>query len=229
RRSSLLAEGADVSRNVLNGPGWHENAADDRSLACAVKPRRLYLLFRAHAMHALVDSRADLENAFRGAATVIQSSYHVSLPRELDRGSLARVGVAAHGLDDLDRCFGPAYSLDDFSENFGVAGDLTHQRNGAALFVGQTVDVVRPLDHVAPAPVLIGYLFRDAAMMIVLRAHDRDIESLFGEPLDHAIELFDERADQIVEQIDAARDQALLCLLVKSVKPEHQAIAPAQG
>src|SRR5262249_61909731 len=88
---------------------------------------------------------------------------------------------------------------------------------------------VRPLDHVAPAPVLIGYLFRDAAMMILLRSHDRDIESLFREPLDHAIELFDEWADQIVEQIDAARDQALLCLLVKSVKPEHQAIAPAQG
>jgi hypothetical protein len=76
--------------------------------------------------------------------------------------------------------------------------------------------------------VIIGNLFRDAAMMIVFRAHDRDVEPLFGEPLHHAIKLFDERADQIVEQIDSARGQALLCLLVKSVKPEHQAIAGAQ-
>jgi hypothetical protein len=30
---------------------------------------------------------------------------------------------------------------------------------------------------------------------------------LLCEPLDHAIKLFDERADQIVEQIDAARGQ----------------------
>src|SRR5262245_36558491 len=229
RRSSLLAEGPHVSRSILNGPGWHENAADDRRLACAVKPRRLYLLFRAHAIHVFVYSRADLENALRSTATVIEQNDHVGPLRELDGGSLARVGVAAHGLDDLDRCFAPAYSLDDFSENFGVAGDLTHQRNGPALFVGQTVDLVGPLDHVAPAPVIIGYLVRDAAMMIVFRAHDRDIESLFGEPLYHAIELFDEGADQIVEQIDTARDQGLLRLLVKSVKPEHQAIAPAQG
>src|SRR5262245_40780284 len=142
--------------------------------------------------------------------------------------SLARIGVAAHGLDGLNRCLGPADSLDDFSENFGVAGDLTHQRNGAAVFVGQTVDVVRLFNHVAPAPVLISDLFRDAAMMIVFRADDRDIEPLFGEPLDHAIELLDERADQIVEQIDAARDQALLRLLDKSMKTKHQAVAGAQ-
>jgi hypothetical protein len=108
----------------------------------------------------------------------------------------------------------PAYSLDDLGEDFGVAGDLAHERNGAALFVRQHVDVVRPFDHVATAPVLIGNLFRDAAMMVVLRVDDRDIESLFGEPLHHAIKLFDERADQIVEQIDAARGQALLGLLV---------------
>jgi hypothetical protein len=95
-------------------------------------------------------------------------------------------------------------------------------------FVRQNVDVVRPLDHVAPASVLIGYLFRDTTMMIVLRADDRDVESLLREPLDHAIKLFDERADQIVEQIDPARDQALFCLLVESVKPEHEAIAGAQ-
>src|SRR5262249_22916383 len=227
-RNPLVAKGADVSRNVLNGPGRHENTADDRRRPCAVKPRRLYLLFRSHAMHALVDARADLENALRSTATVVEQNDHVGLLRELDRGSLARVGVAAHGFDDFDWRFGPAYPLDDLGENFGVAGDLTHQRNGAAVFVRQSTDVVRPLDHVAAAPVLIGYLFRDAAMMIVFRAHDRDVESLFGEPLHDAIKLFDERADQIVEQIDAARGQALLRLLVKSVKPEHQAIAVAQ-
>src|SRR5262249_48379735 len=214
RRSSLLAEGPNVSRNVLDGPGRHENAADDRRRPCPFKPRRLYLLFRPHAVHALVHARADLENALRSPAAVIEQNDHVGPLRELDRGSLARVGVAAHGLDDFDWRFGPAYSLDDFGKDFGVAGDLTHQRDGAALFAGQSVDVVRPLDHVAAAPVLIGNLFCDAAMMIVFRAHDRDIESLFGEPLDHAIQLFDERADQIVEQIDTARNQARLGLLV---------------
>src|SRR5215831_16242478 len=106
RRSSLSAESPNVSCNVLNGPARHENPADDRRLACAVKPRRLYLLLRAHAMHALVDARADLENALRGAAAVIEQNDHVGPLRELDRGSLARIGVAAHRLDDFDWCFG---------------------------------------------------------------------------------------------------------------------------
>src|SRR6266404_5520375 len=135
-RMLILAEGAHVSCSVLNGPDRHENAADDRRLRYAFKPRRLYLLFRSHAMHALVDARANLENALRSPATVIEQNYHVSLLRKLDRGSLARVGVAAHGLDDLDRRVGSADSLDDFGEDFGVAGDLTHQRDGPALLVG---------------------------------------------------------------------------------------------
>src|SRR5260370_5691018 len=129
-------------------------------------------------MHAFVHARADLETALRGAAAVIEQNDHVGLLRKLDRGSLARIGVAAHGLDDLDWCFRVAYSLDDLGEDFGVAGDLTHERNGPALFVGQKIEVVRAFEHVAPAPVLIGYLFRDAAMMIVLRTDDRDVESL---------------------------------------------------
>src|SRR5262249_23718721 len=107
-RNPLVAKGADVSRNVLNGPGRHENPADDRRRPCTVKPRRLYLLFRPHAMHAVVDARANLKNALRSTAAVIEQNDHVSLLRELDRGFLARVGVAAHGLDDLDWCFGPA-------------------------------------------------------------------------------------------------------------------------
>src|SRR5262249_26770293 len=208
--------------------GWEGRAREEGRVRGGGKAGGVDLVFRAHAIHAVVHARADLENALRSTAAVVEQNDHVSLLRELDRGSLARVGVAAHGFDDFDWRFGPAYPLDDFGENFGIAGDLTHQRNGAALFIGQNVDVVRPLDHVAAAPVLIGNLFRDAAMMIVFRAHDRDIESLFGEPLHHAIKLFDEQADQIVEQIDAARGQALLRLLVKSVKPEHQAIAGAQ-
>src|SRR5262249_49481292 len=115
----LVAEGADVSRNVLNGPGWHENAADDRRRPGAVEPRRLDLVFRPHATHAFVHARANLENALCGAAAVVEQNDHIGPLRELDRGSLARVGVAAHGLDDLDRCFGPAYPLDDLGENFG--------------------------------------------------------------------------------------------------------------
>src|SRR5262249_41437781 len=178
-----LAKGADVSRNVLNGPGRHENTADDRRRPRPFKPRRLYLLLRPHAMHAVVHARADLENALRSTAAVVEQNDHVGPLRKLDRGSLPRVGVAAHGLDDFDQRLGPAYALDDFGEYFGVASDLTHQRHGAAVFVRQSIDVVRPLDHVAAAPVLIGYLFRDAAMMIVFRAHDRDVESLFSEPL----------------------------------------------
>src|SRR5262249_13620988 len=114
RRGSLLAEGPHVSRNVLDGPGRHENAADDRRRPCPFKPRRLYLLFRAHAMHAGVHARADLENALRSTAAVIEQNDHVGPLRELDRGSLARVGVAAHGLDDFDWRLGPAYPLDDF-------------------------------------------------------------------------------------------------------------------
>src|SRR5262249_43693500 len=150
---------------------------------------------------ALVDARADLENALRGAAAVIEQNDHVGPLRELDRGSLARIGVAAHRLDDFDWCFRLAYSLDDFGENFGIAGDLTHERNGTSPFVGQKSEVVRSFEHVAPAPVLVGYLLRDTAMMVVFRAHDRDVETLLCEALDHAIKLFDERADQIVEQI----------------------------
>src|SRR5262249_25766904 len=164
-------------------------------------------------MHALVDARADLENALRGAAAVIEQNDHVGPLRELDRGSLARIGVAAHRLDDFDWCLGPAYSLDDFGENFGIAGDLTHERNGALLCVLQSVDILRPLEHVALAPVLVGYLLRDTAMMVVFRAHDRDVETLLCEALDHAIKLFDEGADQMVEQLHAARGQALFGLL----------------
>ena len=59
----LITESADVSGNVLNGPGRHENAADNCGFLCPFKPRGPYLLFRPHAMHAFVDSRADLENA----------------------------------------------------------------------------------------------------------------------------------------------------------------------
>src|SRR5262245_5461952 len=102
-------------------------------------------------MHAVVHVRADLENALRSTPAVIEQNDHVGPLRELDRGSLPRVGVAAHGLDDFDRRLGPAYPLDDFGENFGVAGDLTHQRHGAALLVRQTVDIVRPFEHVAAA------------------------------------------------------------------------------
>src|SRR5262249_60145949 len=158
----------------------------------------------------------NLKNALRSPAAVIEQNDHVGLLRELDRGSLARVGVAAHGLDDFDRCFGPAYQLDDFGENFGVAGDLTHQRNGASLFAGQNVDVVRPLDHLAAAPVLIGYLFCDAAMMIVFRAHDRDVKSLLCEPLDHAIKLFDERA---IKSSSRSTPRATKLALVSSFSP----------
>jgi|GraSoiStandDraft_41_1057321.scaffolds.fasta_scaffold3360120_1 hypothetical protein len=65
-------------------------------------------------------------------------------------------------------------------------------------------------------------------MRIVFCADDRDIESLFGEALYNSIKLFDEWAEQIIEQIDPTREQVLFRLLVKSVKSEHQAIALAQ-
>src|SRR5262245_46514175 len=100
-------------------------------------------------MHAVVHARTDLKNALRSTAAVVEQNDHVGPLRELDRGSLTRVGVAAHGLDDFDWRLGPAYPLDDFGENFGVAGDLTHQRHGAARLVRQSVDVARTFDHVA--------------------------------------------------------------------------------
>src|SRR5215813_9457428 len=131
----VLAKGADVSRNVLNGPGRHENTADDRRRPCPFKPRRLYLLFRSHAMHAVVHARADLENALRSTAAVVEQNDHVGPLRKLDGGSLPRVGVATHGLDDFDWRLGPAYSLDEFGEDFGVAGDLTHERGRPVFFV----------------------------------------------------------------------------------------------
>src|SRR6266487_272667 len=222
----LITQRTNVSGNVLNGPGRHENAADNCGFLCPFKPRGPYLLFRPHAMHAFVDSRADLENALRRPAAVIEQNDHASLLRKLDRGSLARVGVAAHGLVDLDWRLGAADWLDDFGENFGVAGDLPHQRNGPAVFAGQTV--VRALDHVTAASVLISNLFGDAAVVVVFCADDRDVEPLFGEPLDHAIKFFDERADQIVEQVDATRGKAFFRLPVQSMKPEHETIALAQ-
>src|SRR5262249_42387135 len=163
------------------------------------KPGRLYLLFRSHAMHMFIDARATLENALRTTAAAVERNNTAALLGGPARGSLTRVGAVALGLADFEGGLGLGNRLVDSVKNFGVARDLTHQRNGAALFIGQNVDVVRPLDHVAAAPVIIGNLFRDAAMMIVFRAHDRDVEPLFGEPLHHAIKLFDERADQIVE------------------------------
>ncbi len=75
---------------------------------------------------------------------------------------------------------------------------------------------------------LISNLFRDAAVVIVVCADDRDVEALFGEPLYHAIKFFDERADQIIEQIDATRGKAFFRFLVQSMKPEHEAIARAE-
>jgi hypothetical protein len=75
-------------------------------------------------MHMLIDARANLENALRSTAAVVEQNDHVGLLRELDRGSLTRVGVAAPGLDDFDGRLGPANSLDDFGKNFGVARDL---------------------------------------------------------------------------------------------------------
>ena len=106
-------------------------------------------------------------------------------------------------------------------QNFGFAGDLTHQSYASSLFVRQNVDLVCSLDHVATTAVLIGDFFRDATMMIVFGADDRDIEAVSSEPLDHAIKFFNERADQIVKQIDAACDQALFRFFLQSVKAQH--------
>src|SRR5262249_48948790 len=93
-----LAKGADVSRNVLNGPGRHENTADDRRRPCPFKPRRLYLLFRSHAMHAVVHARADLENALRSTAAVVEQNDHVGPLPNLDGHSLPPLRATPHAL-----------------------------------------------------------------------------------------------------------------------------------
>jgi hypothetical protein len=75
----------------------------------------------------------------------------------------------------------------------------------------------------------LGYLLGHAAMMIALLAHDEDIEALAREALHNAVQLCDERADEIVEQIDTSCGKAFLGVVIKTMKSEHEPIAWAQG
>lgn len=57
-------------------------------------------------MHPRVDTGANLKQALRGAAPIIEQNDEIGLLREFDCSLLARVRVAAHRLNDLDRGFG---------------------------------------------------------------------------------------------------------------------------
>src|SRR5262245_5563281 len=113
----LRAERADVPRSILDRPLRHENPAYDRSAPDTLEPFRPDFLFRAHPMDALVDARADFEDAFSCTAAVIEQNDEVRLACELSGHPLTRVGVAAHRLHDLHRSVGGAYPLDHRGEN----------------------------------------------------------------------------------------------------------------
>ena len=76
---------------------------------------------------------------------------------------------------------------------------------------------------------LLGNCFGHPAMMIVLLAHDDDIEALAREALHDTVEFRYEGADEIVKQIDPALGKALLGVFIEAMKSKHEPVALPQS
>ena len=65
-------------------------------------------------------------------------------------------------------------------------------------------------------------------MVVLLDAHNGNIETFADEALYHAIELCDEGTDEIVEQIDPSRGEVLLDIFAEPVEAEDEPVPLAQ-
>src|SRR5262245_59773410 len=74
-----------------------------------------------------------------------------------------------------------------------------------------------------------GDFFSCPQMMVVRGAYHCDVKALTYQPLDDTVELGNERTDQIVQKIDAARSEALLILVGQSMESKNETIPLIQA